>query len=424
MYYANASISNGLTPNVFEKRRSRPGSEWGFGAVVGGFGATVGGFGVTIGFDVLLGGAIGLADEDAELAGGLLLVLPAELRSGLGVELVVQWFGIVVVDEDEPLAAREIGVGLEDRLVTLCRRSIADVELLGHGQIEVGLVGAARVGIGCPSVGCVAVIVLGVVTTAGGSVARGCLGVGIAPCGGLGVGISLGDLHGALSGLLIDDFPPEVLVVALAELALERPRDVRCDQLHRAALREHAVAVVDGGVALPFWDLPDVEARDDVVVARRRVAGFGDLDDPLAAALLAVLPADDVTAGGVELVVEWLRVVVVDEAEPLLDGQFVEGGRQRAVALLGREVARVERRLLTVGDGAVVRDRELPDVGSGRFVRPVEFDVRLDLVGEERRLHVLGGDDLDGVAAVGLRQRLPDPIPDGVLGRFHQVERQ
>lgn len=68
------------------------------------------------------------ADADPPHLRALLKVVPFELVGVLGGELVVQRFWVVVVDEHEAIAGRQVGVGLEDQVVSAGRDLLADVE--------------------------------------------------------------------------------------------------------------------------------------------------------------------------------------------------------------------------------------------------------------------------------------------------------
>jgi hypothetical protein len=62
-----------------------------------------------------------LADAHAPDVGPGFEVVPTELALGLGLELVLQRLGIVVVDQHQRLARRQLGEAAENQRVALAR---------------------------------------------------------------------------------------------------------------------------------------------------------------------------------------------------------------------------------------------------------------------------------------------------------------
>src|SRR5699024_8214655 len=68
------------------------------------------------------------ADPYAPGLGAFFEILPGELAGMFGLELVIQWLGIVIVDQYERGAVVQTVVGLEDQFVPARRDFFTDIE--------------------------------------------------------------------------------------------------------------------------------------------------------------------------------------------------------------------------------------------------------------------------------------------------------
>src|SRR5574337_1662528 len=180
-----------------------------------------------------------------------LQVLPGEELLALGFDLVVQRLGIVVVGEDESLARLQLVEGTEDHVVPLRRRVRADVELLDDFDR--------------------------------------CRGRLL---------LALGDVDHDLARLILLADPVVLARELLAEHGLDVVRILGRDDRHRVACLDHAEAVRHDVAARLRVDLAQIHQRRDLAgtLPLGRL-GARDLDAPVGAAALQVVPADAVAVG-------------------------------------------------------------------------------------------------------------------------------
>jgi hypothetical protein len=111
-----------------------------------------------------------------------------------------------------------------------------------------------------------------------------------------------------------------------------------------------------------------------------------------------------------KLVVQRLRVVVVDQHEFLANGQLLEEIEEDRVSPLGRQIADVDRRERVVRERLPDGHVEFAGLRVGIRVLPAQPAVTLDLIADQVDVEVSVGRDRERVAGIGPVDRIEEAL--------------
>jgi len=180
--------------------------------------------------------------------------------------------------------------------------------------------------------------------------------------------------------------------------------------------------VVDRLVAVRFRNLPDIVSRDYVLVVGSRSVSLHDLYAPLTRLPTPVLPLDDIAMHRSKFVVEWLRVMIVDQHEPFARSEAIERIEQHLVSPLRYQVTHVERPQLPVTERFLFRYPGLARFGVRILVGPVEGTVSFDLILDQKSVDISIGNNENFGICLGLVERVVDPFLELVRRVISQID--
>jgi len=123
-----------------------------------------------------------------------------------------------------------------------------------------------------------------------------------------------------------------------------------------------------------------------------------------------VLPLDDIAMHRSKFVVEWLRVMIVDQHEPFARSEAIERIEQHLVSPLRYQVTHVERPQLPVTERFLFRYPGLARFGVRILVGPVEGTVSFDLILDQKSVDISIGNNENFGICLGLVERVVDPF--------------